>query len=389
MDNQNNQHIDVAAIYFPSWHIDPKNEKLHGKGWTEWELLKNAKPLYPGHYQPRIPSWGYFDEASLEYAEKQIDLAADHGVNVFHVDWYWYENSPYLQRPLEEGLLKASNHHRMKFGIMWANHHWEHIFPMPRTKEKKILLSSEYDSKAMDDMILYCIENYFSHPSIWKIDGKPVVSIFHLNHMVSQIGVEGAKRLFDRFHQHLSRQGLPDLHLNVMGFYHDVEEHLNELGIMSATHYQTIWDETYGKNISDPQNVFDPRSPKQQDFTLSLDRAKAHWEKMGKKLSIPYYPILTQGWDSSPRGEQFPEAGKMSGYPWYPVIENNTPENFERAALMARDFVLDQPAEHKVIYINAWNEWTEGSYLLPDERYGTLYLEALRRVFVQCKASSV
>jgi hypothetical protein len=376
-------HIDVAAIYFPSWHVDPKNEGMHGKGWTEWELVKQAKPLFPGHEQPRVPAWGYFDEAAIEYAEKQIDLAADHGVNVFHVDWYWYENSPYLQRPLDEALLKASNHHRMKFGLMWANHDWDHIFPMPRSKVRQRLMSSEYDEKAMDIMIHYCIEKYFSHPSIWKIDGKPVVSIFDLNHMVNKIGTEGAKRLLDRFHQHLHRQGLPDLHLNVMGFYHDVEEQLTELGILSATNYQTIWDGAYGKNMCDPESVFDPRSPKHQDFGLSLDPALAHWEKMSRKLTIPYYPILTQGWDSSPRGEQFAEAGeKMEGYPWYPVIRNNTPENFEKAAIMARDFVLRQPMEHKVVFINAWNEWTEGSYLLPDEKYGTAYLEAIKRTFL-------
>ncbi|MFD2330209.1 glycoside hydrolase family 99-like domain-containing protein [Cohnella sp. GCM10020058] len=384
------ERFDVAAIYFPSWHADPRNEKLHGKGWTEWELVKNARPLYERHRQPRVPAWGYFDEASVEYAERQIDLAADHGITVFHVDWYWYEGGPYLNRPLDEALLRASNNHRMKFGIMWANHDWKHIFPMPRSKEKAMIFPSEYDDKAMEGLVDEWIEKYLSHPRIWTIEGKPVVSIFDLNDMVGKIGIEGAKRLLDRFEERLSRAGLPGLHWNVMGFYHEAEDRLEELGIASATNYQTIWDETYGANIGDPENVFDPRAPKRQNFADSLPKAEAHWEKMAGKLRIPYYPILTQGWDSSPRGEQFDGAGAvMEGYPWYPVVENNTPANFERAARMARDFALRQPYAHKIVYVNAWNEWTEGSYLLPDIEYGNAYLEAIKRVFgVQAAAGS-
>lgn len=379
-DNQ--RQFDVAAIYFPSWHVDGKNERLHGKSWTEWELVKRAKPLYEGHYQPRVPAWGHFDESEIEYAERQIDLAADHGITVFHVDWYWYGKAPYLNRPLDEALLRASNNRRMKFGIMWANHDWKHIFPMPRSKEQPILFPSEYDKQAMEALVDEWIEKYVGHPRIWTIGGKPVVSIFDLNDMVGKIGVEGAKRLIDRIEERLQRAGLPGLHWNVMGFYHHAEDRLAELGIASATNYQTIWQKTSGANVSDSVNVFDPRSPKRQNYADSLPHAQAHWETMAGKLPIPYYPILTQGWDSSPRGEQFAGAGEaMHGYPWYPIVENNTPEQFERAAVMARDFALNQPYEHKVVFVNAWNEWTEGSYLLPDEKYGTAYLEAIRRVF--------
>ncbi|MCD9020537.1 glycosyltransferase WbsX family protein [Cohnella silvisoli] len=381
---EHNPNFDVAAIYFPSWHVDPINEKFHGTGWTEWELVKAAKPLYPGHHQPRVPTWGHFDETDPEYAARQIDLAADHGVTVFHMDWYWYNNAPYLNRALK-ALLDAPNSHRIKFGIMWANHDWANIFPMKRTREKPLMMASEYNQAAMDDMIQYLIEHFFTHPSVWKLDGKPVFTVYNLNHMAASIGVEGAKRLFASFREQLLRAGLPDLHLNAMGDYFDVEDHLVEMGIASATNYQTIWDFTYGKNISDPQSVFDARSPKRQNYVKSLDLAQAHWETMRAKLNIPYYPVLTHGWDSSPRAEQFEGASQMDGYPWYPVVENNTPANFEIAAAKARDFILKQPTEHKIVYVNAWNEWTEGSYLLPDERYGNGYLEALKRVFVKDK----
>ena len=100
----------VAVYYFPNYHPDTTNEKWHGKGWTEWDLVKNAKPRFKGHLQPKIPAWGYFNEADPKWTAKEIDLAADHGIDVFIYDWYWYEQTGfYLQDGLEKGFLKAPN----------------------------------------------------------------------------------------------------------------------------------------------------------------------------------------------------------------------------------------------------------------------------------------
>src|SRR3954471_18679007 len=117
------KNYEVAVYYFPNYHVDSINEKWHGKGWTEWDLVKAAKPRFEGHLQPKIPSWGYFDEADPKWATKEIDLAADNGIDVFIYDWYWYETTgPYLQDGLEKSFLKTRNNKRLKFALMWANH---------------------------------------------------------------------------------------------------------------------------------------------------------------------------------------------------------------------------------------------------------------------------
>ncbi len=89
--------------YFPNYHPDARNDAWHGKGWTEWELVKAATPRYPGHRQPIVPAWGYFDESDPQWAAREIDLAADHGVTCLLCDWYWYKDGPYLQHGLENG----------------------------------------------------------------------------------------------------------------------------------------------------------------------------------------------------------------------------------------------------------------------------------------------
>lgn len=50
--------IQTVVYYFPNCHVDPRNEAIHGKGWTEWELMKQAHPRFEGHDQPKIPLWG-------------------------------------------------------------------------------------------------------------------------------------------------------------------------------------------------------------------------------------------------------------------------------------------------------------------------------------------
>ena len=55
--------ITVAVYYFGNYHLDARNQKHHGPGWTEWELVKNARPRFEGHHQPNVPLWGYTDEA--------------------------------------------------------------------------------------------------------------------------------------------------------------------------------------------------------------------------------------------------------------------------------------------------------------------------------------
>ena len=77
------KNIPVMAWYFPNWHPDPRNDAWHGKGWTEWEVAKCARPRFPGHEQPRVPLWGYEDESDPAVMEKKIDAALRHGIDGF------------------------------------------------------------------------------------------------------------------------------------------------------------------------------------------------------------------------------------------------------------------------------------------------------------------
>ena len=122
-EKQSKSNYYVAAYIWPSCHDDPLGrEKLWADGTGEWEVIKKGDPRFDGHYQPRQPLWGYELDNDPKVVERWIDVATDHGVNVFVYDWYWYEGGPYLESALNDGFLKARNNEKMQFYIMWANH---------------------------------------------------------------------------------------------------------------------------------------------------------------------------------------------------------------------------------------------------------------------------
>lgn len=75
--------ITVACYYFPGYHTRDSSELRyslqHSNDWSEWELVKEAKPRFEGHRQPYVPVWGYEDEKDPAVMAKKIRAAATHG----------------------------------------------------------------------------------------------------------------------------------------------------------------------------------------------------------------------------------------------------------------------------------------------------------------------
>ena len=370
----------IGAYYFPNYHADPRNEALYGKGWTEWELLKHAKPRFEGHYQPRVPMWGYEDEADPVVFAKKIDAAADHAVDYFLFDWYWYNDGPFLNRCLEEGYLNAPNRDRVQFALMWAIHNWLDIFPLKRSMSSnpRLLYPGPISLETWDIMTDHIVETYFSVPSYWKIDGCPFFSLYELALLIEGLGsVEATRTAFERFRAKTKAAGFPDLHLNAVVWglqllpgellLSDPMAAVEAIGFDSVTSYVAIHHV--------PMETFPVT-----DYGHVMGEMAKYWDKAAATYRIPYFPNVTMGWDSSPRTCQS-DVFDEKGYPFIPILGNGTPAAFEKALRDARDFLDRTPSARGIMNINAWNEWTEGSYLEPDTVNGMGYLEAIRAVF--------
>ena len=385
--SSNKTNYEVAAYYFPNYHIDSINEKWHGKGWTEWDLVKVARPRFEGHLQPKIPTWGYFDEADPEWAAKEIDVAADNGIDVFIYDWYWYEGKgQYLQEGLEKGFLKAPNNKRLKFALMWANHDWTNIHPTPYTNVQEKLTDGRVNEGLWDTITTYVITHYFNQPNYWKIDGKPYFSIFLTAHFIEGFGsIAKAAIAMNMFEEKVKKAGFPGLHLNCIDqgitdnelqqISHSpvtTEDALHTLHALSITSYNFLY-------AFDLSKAGWPTASYQE----AINANASYWITISNRLhDVVYFPNVTMGWDVTPRLVQSDKFDTYKGYPWTPVFNgDNTPEAFQSALLKAKQFLDNSNMQHKVVILNAWNEWTEGSYLLPEKRTGTKYLESIKNIF--------
>ncbi len=371
----------VLAYYFPDYHRDARNEAWFGEGWTEWGLVRDAGPRFEGHYQPRVPALGYADEADPVVMGEQIRLAGEHGIDGFIFDYYWYDDGPYLQRALDEGFLAADNPHGFEFSIMWANHDLLDIFPRRDLAEiPPTLESGKIGRAAFERMARHLVDSYFPRDEYTRVDGKPRFSIYEVGAFVQGLGGVDAAADALRWFDALAREnGHSGIHFDavVWGFsvlpqeipIENPESLLTTLGFDSASSY--VWIH----HVDSLAQEF-PRATNWREVGMEAFEV---YQDYSDRLPVPFHPNVTAGWDASPRVAA--DTAFSQDHLPYPPAWDTSVEDFEAGLRLAADFAERNPRDYREITINAWNEWTEGSYLLPDERDGFGKLEAIRRVF--------
>jgi hypothetical protein len=374
----NDGSCQVAAYYFGNYHQDERNVNAHGPAWTEWNLVKAATPRFPAHRQPRIPLWGYEDESDPKVFEKKIAVASRSKIDAFIFDWYWYKDGSFLESALTDGYLRASNCRDLKFGVMWANHNWFDIHPAKLANEPTLQFAGAIGAEPFEAMVNRLLE-LFQHPSYLLLDGCPYFSIYELYRFVEGFGgVTQAAIALERMRAKVRTLGFPDIHVNAVTWgvkllpgqseISNLRELLDRLHIDSTTSYVWIHHTAFSKTFTTEY-----RDIKSQ---YEIYRATAA-ETFGRQ----YLPNVTVGWDSTPRACQT-DNYRLGAYPFTSVVVNNTPGTFRDALESARSFaVANLPPNRRIITLNSWNEWTEGSYLEPDSVNGLAYLDAVREVF--------
>ncbi len=361
----------VAAYIWPSCHDDPLGRKmLWPEGTGEWEVIKKGNPRFDGHYQPRQPLWGYEADNDPKVVERWIDVATDHGVNVFVYDWYWYDGGPFLESALNDGFLGAGNNEKMQFYIMWANHDVKYNYwNVHRHKDNTdILWDAKVDRENFRIIVDRVINQYFKRPNYFKINGEPVFSIFSIGKLVESFdnSLGEARKGLEYFRDEVKKAGFPGLHIQ-----------WNQGGgsLMSEKAAGDFANSvrTMGFNSVAMYNM----GGLDEDYLVYGANSLRIREQMDSILEVPVFPCVSVGWDDTPR---FPDKGIRDV-----VHYHNTPQSFAALLSKAKKYADSHPDQPKLITINAWNEWVEGSYLLPDMLHGFEYLEAVREVILEGK----
>lgn len=363
---------DIAAYIWPAYTgNDPRAKIFWPEGYGEWESIKTSSAKYKSHLWQRKPLWGYVNEADPYVMEMQIEAAVDHGVNVFIYDWYWYDRRPFLEKCLNDGFLKARNRNKMKFYIMWANHNATYVWDKRISSYdcQTAIWDGAVDRGEFEKIAKRMINMYFKQPNYYLIDGKPVIMIYDVPKFVKSIGgLSEAINAIEWFKEEVTCEGFPGLHLQMVmkSFLNlaclvspsdidtNVYDLITKLGFDSITHYQFA----HFMDID-------------REYYEILKDVTREWKRIEQKIKVPYFPHISLGWDKNPRFQAF-HPGVMRG---------NTPEAIEEGLRMAKEYADAHPDQPKLITINSWNEWSETSYLQPDDLYGYEYLERVKKVF--------
>jgi Glycosyltransferase WbsX len=346
--------VRLIAFYLPQFHPIPENDAWWGTGFTEWTNVAKAKPLFPGHYQPHIPAdLGFYDLRLPETRRAQADLAKHHGVHAFCYYHYWFAGKRLLERPFTEVL--ASGEPDFPFCLCWANQTWTGIW---HGCPERVLMEQTYpglqDHQAHFDTLLPA----FTDSRYVTVDGKPIFLIFQPTDIDA--------RTTDLWRDMAMKAGLQGLHL--VAVHHQANTWVpQEHGFDGSTTTNfpqrrrwISWNRPIKKLIqycagkSGGPTVYDYK-----DIVMNLLHSKAPHQD--------HYPILIPNWDNTPR------SGR-NGL----VLHNSTPELFRKQMRRAFDLMKDVPSDRKIVFVKSWNEWAEGNYLEPDQRYGMGYLEVIR-----------
>ena len=370
------QTIDVGAYIWPAYSgKEVRNHIFWPAGEGEWETVRRADAKFEGHTWPRKPLLGYQDEADPKVMEEQIELAVSHGVNVFIYDWYWYDGRAFQEQCLNDGFLGASNCNKMKFYLMWSNHDANCVWDRRLSSTpsvNNVVWRGAVSEETFREIGLRWIDKYFGLENYYRIDGKPVLAIYELKNLISGLGgIENTVRMMEWLDGEARARGLGGVHYQLIHW--GARGKIKNLSGVDA-----------GSTISHDEMLlqlpFDSSTNYQYAHMVNIDRtypevqadAEAEWKRMSELSDKLYCPHVSLGWDNNPRyATEFRPR----------IMRETTPENIEAAMKAAKEFAIRTGAP--LVTVNSWNEWTESSYLLPDDLNGYAYLEAIKHVFVE------
>lgn len=382
--------VRIIAFYLPQFHPIPENDAWWGKGFTEWTNVGKAKPIYRGHYQPRVPAdLGYYDLRMEETKEAQAQMAREAGVEGFCYWHYWFGNGErILEGPINDVLQTKKPD--FPFCIGWANHSWstrtwnnvERRTMGTMLREQKYLGEKDYTDFFYDSLKFFKDERYI------RVDGKPLFVVYR------PLEFPDIKNFIILWQKLAEQNGLSGIHFvgiteTASNFnINEKFEKTYKLARMDEMDWccQRILDlgfdavNTRGMLRAEMQ----VRGKFLRLFQIALKKFlkvdtldKYSYKKLIKHLYTStdarkdVYPTIIPQYDRSPRG------GKAAV-----IYHGCTPDLFRKSIENLAPYIANKDKEHNIVFLMSWNEWGEGNYVEPDIVYGRGYLEAMRDSFV-------
>ena len=342
--------VQLIAFYLPQFHPIPENDAWWGEGFTEWTNVLAATPQFTGHYQPRVPiDAGYYDLRDPEVQRRQVELAKRYGIGGFCFYFYWFAG----QRLLETPLLNYLNDESMDlpFCLCWANENWTRRWD---GRDQDLLIGQEH-SPDDDLQFIKHISRYLKDPRYIRIDDRPLLLVYR------PALFPKASETFERWREWCREYGVGELYIAMAQSFQDLDP--RPFGIDAAVEFP--W------HTGVPTDITAHLVPAKSDFRGYVFDWQDYAAKCEEQPEQPWTQIrgVMPGWDNTPRRKS--EAHLFQGH---------SPAGYGRWLRSAMRWTLAQnrSKDERLLFVNAWNEWGEGAYLEPDQRFGYAFLQATR-----------
>jgi len=359
----------VIAVVLPQFHPIPENDEWWGKGFTEWTNVVKARPQFPGHYQPHLPSeLGFYDLRLPETRQQQADLAAEHGIGGFCYYHYWFNGKQLLNKPFD-AIIKSGKPD-FPFCLCWANESWGRGW---NGMEREVLIEQTYSAED-DDAHIRAILPALADPRYIRINNRPLLIVYKVAKLPHP------QRTFERWRTIAAQAGIGGLCIAQFESYgSESGVDPKSLGLDLSIEFAPDWRRLGGQYYATPKARLAmalgllPKGYGRHrvcDYRIMVEKTLSK-----PRPPYPYLRCVTPGFDNTARR---PHNAT--------ILLNADAHAYENWLSRAVAWTEANNQEHEqIVFINAWNEWAEGNHLEPDTKNGRSYLEATRRAILSSK----
>ena len=369
--------MKIIPLYLPQFHTIPENDEWWGKGFTEWVNVRDAKPLFEGHNQPRVPlNNNYYDLSDIETLKWQCRIAKEYGIYGFCMYHYWFNGHLLLEKPME--MLLAHPEIDIKYCISWANHDWTDAWKASNRQPKVLIAHNFDDEKDWVDHFNYLLP-FFKDPRYMTENNKPLMVIYIPNI------IRKLKKMLDVWSQMARDNGFDGLTFIYQSaassfdnswdhslFDYGVEMNPGYVGLANRQKNSSFFPKLmkYSHEIKRFLHIRRSLLPQKKITEVSKADYDYTWQRILELRPISNAPKMIPcaftDWDNTPRH-------KERGYLFQGVSPDKFKSYFKQLIDNTKKFY-----DTDMIFVFAWNEWAEGGYLEPDEKNGFAFLEAIK-----------
>lgn len=347
---------EFFAYVLPQFHRDTNNDSAWGPGFSDWVTTLSARPLYPGHRQPKIPTaLGLYDLSNPETVRQISRFARELGFSSLAIYHYWFSG----HRPLALGVDTLLQHSELPVFLCWVNESWKRTW---FSSDSSVILEQRYDDADTRGHTGF-LADAFLHANYFRVDGKPLFGVYR----------DADDPELERF-----LLGLESTHdASLLGFKHAPDD-----PGPGWAHFVTPFPSSYYvRSLVKPGRLqkllpIPAKATKESLIRKIAKRVRTSKGPRRLQLALPevlrdqtaqrrndsrFCPGILVGWDNTPRNAK---AGT--------VMEGLTPgvvEGWTRAS---------GSSGARLVGVFALNEWAEGSYFEPDAWNDASYPDAIR-----------